>query len=191
MTRATYPANSAPDLHRGEKQTLILVAIIGALAALLGSSVGGFFTSKAVESQIGAELSHQVRDDKKSAYLRYFEARAAIRDSEFLLIGNLVKPELPPADWLDQKIDVFSDAVRKVHDAESGLKLMGSSEVNDAALKSAEVHYQIQKKIHDAAAGVYSTDERIAVIQEAQSLRADAIRADDAVYEVARRDLGF
>jgi len=183
---------TSPDLHRGEKRTLLLVATVGALSALLGSAVGGYFANQATEKQVYGELQQSIRDDKKGAYLEYMASRANLRDLEFVLCNSLKSPQFPPPDFLNPKMDDYSDAVKRVHAAESALALVGSSEINDAAKVSAERHYEVQERIYDITGEPRPPDDqRIAIANEAKSMLRSLYDADMAVYEAAQRDLGF
>ena len=119
------------EMKRSENRTLVLVAVIGVASAILGSAVGGYFSSLQTSRQLDAASKQIIYNDKKAAYVDYSKADGDLYDLEYNFGQNFViNNSLPEVrTYLADQLRKYNDAITHFHQIQDNIYLIESDDI--------------------------------------------------------------
>lgn len=174
---------------KSEWRHTLITAVISALAALLGASVGGFFTYWGSHSQSTAQADAALIERRQSVYADYITAEVDRSNTEHLLADYLSERPIP-VDQVNNTVDTRNDLIDKCARTGYILRFNASDAVDNIRLTIDQDETDIGKII-DKLLGQGSnpngiTDKRafddlygkIDAVRHEYHVFADAARAD-------------
>ncbi|MFD6454814.1 hypothetical protein ACFWF3_28930, partial [Nocardia sp. NPDC060220] len=211
-TSADDSAPVAPDLHRSEKATLLMVAAIAAIAALLGAAVGGTATLFAAHMQATAqadttrmqaaaqadtETTKFVRDERTKLYaevLEKLQASSAVR-TQISVEMNLLPATSGALDaptvlaWCELFVKAQSDLSALL----SRVHLLGSQSMKGKFFEMTQAHAAALNKMLTLLEGLnrQSDVDALGQMKQLKAMLLDLSTPDTAVILAARADIGI
>jgi hypothetical protein len=182
-------AKTKSEDSKSEWRHTLITAVISALAALLGASVGGFFTYWGSHSQSTAQADAALIERKQSVYADYITAEVERSNTEHLLAHYLGERPIP-VDQVNKIIDTRNDLIDKCARTGYILRLNASDAVNNIRLTidqdETDISTIMDKLIGQASNPDGITDKRalddlygkIDAVRHEYHVFADAARAD-------------
>ncbi|MFE3195430.1 hypothetical protein ACFXHA_40960 [Nocardia sp. NPDC059240] len=138
------PQQISESQNSGDKQLTLWVAGIAAIAALLGSTIGGTTTWLVAREQVDAQSSQYIRTERKTFYSAVVDKLVVMQGLEDELVTTNIELYAPlssanppgrvrvSADSLVQFVGRYQVAYNDLHNGETSMSLLGSSDARVA-----------------------------------------------------------
>jgi hypothetical protein len=182
--RSSGEKNQSVPYASSDHRLEIRVAIIGALAAIVGALAGGLSTYLVADHSIDSKRDDDLRIERRDAYARYYSDAASFAAQITLQADRIIdaRSSNPPNEEVLGRIRAdFDDRRRTLHHDQAQVVLLGSEEVANAG-------FRLASKIEAMKNEISKDQPTIDDITASVKATADGL---DEFSAAARKDLGI
>lgn len=165
-----------PDLHRGEKWLLIVVALIAAASGLAGAGIGGCATNRAAIEQVRADREQDVTERRKAAYADYLVVAIDLQNFEYQIWDGFTRGVLTTEDSVQKKVAELNALAERLYRTDATVAIVSSDDVDSARAALTDKHAELQRMFYDLAEVTINgkRDQAVAQMPAYDALRLQA-----------------